>query len=381
MWGLGCLLAGLFLGCASVGPPDAVVESGISRTEIRSHHARLNAPRFLGRRTATVGYSEAARYVAERLGGLGIQPMHPGEYRHLTHQPINHISGLSIRTLSPDSSIWIADRSMIPDPRSGSLRAQITSVVRLEPRSPPPAARRGQAAIVDSVLSDSFALSLAEAGFGLAFVVRAPSAGRASRQLPLAIIDVTAERLSEMLGERSAGSGPVVSRPRMDVVLDASGDPVAGYVNVIGILPGSDPVLRDQLVLLAVNLDSGSYPARVPVLDSERSGIAAAALLEVARVLGEERRMGRGPARSVMFVWLAGSTQDDRGIQALVKTPPWPEDAVYRIYTAGTEVSEGSLLPRSFRVGGDALPGGEEVGSVGMNLAGRFYALVQSSAF
>ncbi|MFT5143020.1 MAG: hypothetical protein ACI84D_001641, partial [Thalassolituus oleivorans] len=63
---------------------------------------------------------------------------------------------------------------MIPDARSGSLRGQITSVVRLDPRSAPPVALRGQAAIVDSALAEPFAVALAEAGFGLAFVVRSP---------------------------------------------------------------------------------------------------------------------------------------------------------------------------------------------------------------
>jgi hypothetical protein len=373
---------GLFSGCASVVPQEAaILESGLSRAEIRSHHGRLNAPRFLGRRTATVGASEAAGYIADRLGGLGIQPIHPGEYRHLTYQSINHISGLSIQAINADSTIWVADRSMIPDARSGSLRGQITSVVRLDPRSAPPVALRGQAAIVDSALAEPFAVALAEAGFGLAFVVRSPPAGRASRPLPLAVIDLTAERLSEMLGRGAAGSGRGVTRTRLDVILDASDDPVAGLVSVIGILPGSDPVLRDELVLLVVNLDTGSYPARVPVLDSERSGVAAAALLEVARVLGEERHLGQGPARSVMFAWLSGSTQNDKGVQALVRRPPWPRDAIYRIYTAGTEVSEGGLGPRSLKVGSDALHEGEDAGAIGMRLAERLYDSIRASAY
>ena len=84
--------------------------------------------------------------------------------------------------------------------------------------------------------------------------------------------------------------------------------------NVAGLLPGSDPVLRDEVVVLTAHLDhEGGAPVRGDsiyngALDNA-SGVAA--LIEVAGALGRAAREGRAPRRSVAFVAV---TAEEKGL-------------------------------------------------------------------
>ena len=72
--------------------------------------------------------------------------------------------------------------------------------------------------------------------------------------------------------------------------------------NVAALLPGSDPALREEVMLLAAHYDhlgvrgGNLYPGA----DDNASGTAM--LLEVAERLAADAAAGRGPRRSVLFV-------------------------------------------------------------------------------
>lgn len=79
--------------------------------------------------------------------------------------------------------------------------------------------------------------------------------------------------------------------------------------NRAALLPGSDPTLKDEVILLSAHYDHigerrwGSGDKIYNGADDNASG--AAVLLTVMGVLAEMRRRGMGPKRSVLFLWTA----------------------------------------------------------------------------
>ena len=102
--------------------------------------------------------------------------------------------------------------------------------------------------------------------------------------------------------------------------------------NVIALLPGSDPALRGQVVVLGAHfdhlgrstegaLDPEAKDAIRPGADDNASGTAA--VLELARLLAR-----RPPRRSVAFITFSGEEEGLLGSQWLVDHPPWALDSV-----------------------------------------------------
>ncbi|WP_025587595.1 M28 family metallopeptidase [Sphingomonas sp. UNC305MFCol5.2] len=92
--------------------------------------------------------------------------------------------------------------------------------------------------------------------------------------------------------------------------------------NVIGILPGSDPVLRNEYVVLSAHLDHvGTDPSRAGdkiyngAMDNA-SGVAT--MLETARAFAGSKQR---PKRSILFVALAGEESGLLGSDYLARNP------------------------------------------------------------
>lgn len=96
--------------------------------------------------------------------------------------------------------------------------------------------------------------------------------------------------------------------------------------NVVGLLRGSDPVLRDEYVIVGAHYDHvGVSGARAVEGDSifngaddDASGVVA--MLETARQLRE----GRAPKRSVIFVAFIGEENGMTGTNWFIRHPPRP---------------------------------------------------------
>jgi Zn-dependent M28 family amino/carboxypeptidase len=95
--------------------------------------------------------------------------------------------------------------------------------------------------------------------------------------------------------------------------------------NVIGVLPGSDPKLRDEYVVVSAHLDHlGNHP---PADGSDGlyngaydNGSGIACLIEIARNLAA----GPRPKRSILFVALTGEEKGEQGSEYFVHFPPVP---------------------------------------------------------
>ena len=88
--------------------------------------------------------------------------------------------------------------------------------------------------------------------------------------------------------------------------------------NVVGLLPGSDPALAEEVVVLGAHLDHLGTDARGRIAcgaDDNASGVAA--MLEVAQALAEAR-----PRRSVLVCAFSGEEDGLLGSRAFCEDPP-----------------------------------------------------------
>jgi hypothetical protein len=98
--------------------------------------------------------------------------------------------------------------------------------------------------------------------------------------------------------------------------------------NAVGILRGSDPLLRDEAVVISAHLDHlGADPGRkgdgvFNGADDNASGVAA--VLELARVFG-----ARGPLRRTLIFLCCGSEESDAaGVERFLAAPPVPVESM-----------------------------------------------------
>ncbi len=98
--------------------------------------------------------------------------------------------------------------------------------------------------------------------------------------------------------------------------------------NVVGILTGSDPALKDEAVVLGAHADHlGRVDGVIhPGADDNASGVAA--LLEIARAFASSPVR---PKRTLVFVLWTGEEEDKIGSGHWVRSPLWPlaKTAVY----------------------------------------------------
>jgi Peptidase family M28 len=110
----------------------------------------------------------------------------------------------------------------------------------------------------------------------------------------------------------------LVAPPKTGVFFQEVPGPPAGR-NVLAWLPGSDPAARKEVVIVSAHVDHlGKEGGAIhPGADDDASGVAA--LLEIARVLGGEKK---APRRSLLFVAFDLEERGLLGSARFVAQPP-----------------------------------------------------------
>jgi len=94
--------------------------------------------------------------------------------------------------------------------------------------------------------------------------------------------------------------------------------------NVIGMIPGSDPVLKDQVVVIAAHYDAIGIVAPVNgdsiVNGADDDGSGVAVIMNVARAI----KAGPPPKRTLVFMTTTGEEQGILGTRWYVKHPAFP---------------------------------------------------------
>ena len=146
------------------------------------------------------------------------------------------------------------------------------------------------------------------------------------------VLEITAEVASRILGEdvlalaaRIDESGkPKQSRGKGATVELSSGfeNRAVAIDNVVGFLEGSDPELRDQVIVLGAHFDHIGVDSWGRVgFGADDNGSGTAAMLEVAEALA-----GTPPRRSVLVVFFSAEEDGLLGSRHFVESPPVPRE-------------------------------------------------------
>lgn len=142
--------------------------------------------------------------------------------------------------------------------------------------------------------------------------LRIPAA-QISPALAESLLAGTKKSLAAMAAAAEAPRGaPVVPLPGVRVRLTT--DVVRHTIpdrNVVGLVEGSDPVLKDEWVLVTAHFDHDGTNGTQIMAGADDNGSGTVALLEIADAYAEAARQGRRPKRSVLF---AAWNSEERGL-------------------------------------------------------------------
>ena len=346
----------------------------------------LAAPSLEGRRVGSPGAALAAAFIADRFASLGLQPVtgdslfqefhfidgvRPGDGNTLAFQhpggeplPVERASfqplAFSAKGEASGEVVFagygIRARDLEYDDYAGlEVAGKVVLVLRFSPEGDDPGSRFQPYMALRRKASDA-----REAGAAALLVATGPlgatdtapvrlsfDASFADAGLP--VVGISTELATALftgqgfslleLQERIHQRKEPASRP-LGIVASVVTDLVqerAVCRNVIGLLPGSDPGLAGEFLVLGAHYDHLGYGGessgslvpdeRVihPGADDNASGVAA--LLDIARRLAHIR-----PARSVIFAAFSGEERGLLGSAHMVQHLPVPRDQVVAMF-------------------------------------------------
>jgi len=327
---------------AAAGRPDpGRATAGITAGSAITTLDRLASPEFAGRLAGSEGYAKAAAWIASEAHRAGLRaPADCPGYLQPFELTLGGLESATLTLLPPEGDAGAKPEEMsyykdfMPMLNSGSgdvsaevvfagfgmhapdqgrddyagleVKGKVVMVLRGEPE-------KGEWKGHSSTMARThLAAELGAAGFLLVDSPVLSANDRIEHQMPEAMVgEAVADRLlsSQKVAiaelRKVLAKGGTASFPTgrsVHFAVKAKPQRTVTAPNVVALLPGSDPSLQGEYVVVGAHLDHlGDWPQLNPGADDNASG--AASLLEVARAAGAA---GGAPRRTVVFVWFAG---------------------------------------------------------------------------
>lgn len=166
---------------------------------------------------------------------------------------------------------------------------------------------------------------------------------------------VTAQQAFERAVSGGAGDAvPLTAEKTVKLTVTSKSEPAATQ-NVVAVLEGRDPALREEYVALGAHYDHigmrPNQPGDKIYNGADDDGSGTTALLAIA----EAYARGQRPKRSLLFVWHAGEEQGLWGSRYFTGNPTVPLDRVVaqlNIDMIGRSKKEGDTNPRNRELSG-----------------------------
>lgn len=343
--------------------------------EVRADVRYLSAPELDGRGALTGGLDQAAGFIAVRFAAAGLLPAgDSGTFFQQVAIPLPQRSSPEARlAIGPDvlapgvdflpnagsaatrasgPLVFVGYGFVLPGVRDDfaglDVRGKVVLCLR-QPQDGMPSALRDGQALADSVAPSRLLENAVERGaVGVLFVDAQPTLEDRSGIEPLpafTVEDVSAiasfhvrpaslDRLlasshttiAALAAESAAGGPPALPLAAWATFAVVWAPPAVQGRNVIGLLPGSDPILRREAVVVGAHYDhlgwgdeGGALDGRQihPGADDNASGTAAI-MAAAATLAGTPPR----PRRSILFVAFTGEEKGWVGSRAVVDRPP-----------------------------------------------------------
>lgn len=378
---------GALAACQSAAPTHASAPVAPQRLEPNAEELRADlfafaADSFRGRETGTPDADRAAAWLARRLATLGLEPGGDSGYFHrvpmrrtkLTADSIAVVTpaGRAMWKLGPDLAVLSALGPGAPLPKlgvdadvvfagyglvdasigrddykgldvkgkvvviAGSVPAGLDSAKRHAMQSADAlfsrlggAIGRGPAAIVLLLPDSLYRLAAGQfAGTQIALAKAGAGPASAPRVLPMvAVARLTSDSPLVPRGWPAADRSEAMAGTRLTASVRESSSAFNGY-NVVGIVRGSDPVLRNTYVAYGSHYDHiGIQPAvngDSIANGADDDGSGSVTLLAIARAFTQ----GPKPKRSILFVWHVGEEKGLFGSEVFTQKPTVPMDSI-----------------------------------------------------
>ena len=384
--------------CTSASPPPATVPApapapvppanttAMRVDDMRRDLTTFASDEFRGRETGTQDMMRAARFIADRLAALGLEPA--GDSGYYARVPMER------QAFGPSTAITVTVRGEA-SPRTVSIGDDVLPLLELSPSLPPPKTRAdaelvfGGYGLSIPALGRNDLAGLALGGKAVVIVNGAPANASASQRAELETTDQISNRLQEALSHRPAAviillagaseelymqllpgvlrsvslvqeraevpedarplplilvgrlragspflpSGwPADDRPqvltgrRLSAQLDVRRERFTGY-NIAAIARGTDAAFNRSYVAFGAHYD---HIGVLPTVNGDSiangaddDGSGTIAMLDVARAFRE-----RPTRRSALFVWHIGEEKGLLGSEYFTNHPTVPIDSV-----------------------------------------------------
>ncbi len=308
----------------------------ISAGVLKAHVSFLSSDLLEGRDTPSRGLDVAAEYIAAQFRGAGLQPAGDDGYFQtanwlLLEQPLD---GFELIIEQGGRKFRLDKNNATPDP-SQALELSRAPVVKLVPGDEvKPAEVQGKVVVLPMSIGQfrqtaAMRDSLRSAKPALLVVVSSggPRRDRPARLKdpadPPALPSITVRDADLFKAFSDLKSGPVEATA--SVRLPAPVEQPAKLRNVIGVLPGSDPSLKDTYILVTAHYDhvgmraSGEGDRIFNGANDDASGTAS--VIEIASALS---KLKEKPKRTIVFMTFFGEEKGLLGSRYYGKHPVFP---------------------------------------------------------
>ncbi|MFN4253381.1 MAG: M28 family peptidase [Saprospiraceae bacterium] len=135
-----------------------------------------------------------------------------------------------------------------------------------------------------------------------------------------------AEKVAEAMADLRAGKGfkPLKIKAQVEASFDREVKTLEGS-NVLGIIEGTDPVLKNQYVLITAHYDHlGAVDSTKIYYGADDNASGTAAVIEIAQAFAEAKKQGIGPKRTVVCMLVSGEEKGLLGSKFYTEFPVLP---------------------------------------------------------
>jgi Zn-dependent M28 family amino/carboxypeptidase len=405
----------------------------ITAARLAKDLAFLASDELRGRNTPSPGYDRAAAFIVDRLRAAGVKPfgddgsylqhyaMHEshvetaGTFLEVDGKRFDFGSDVVVRsfaspTSGPKPAVYVghgwvvADKGIDPfagldvkgklviahGPRALPAGTEIRQIGRVTPGASSvvaEAARRGAAAVIyipQASALENWEQASRQNLTRKELVPAVPSAYAAAPATAVLVSRAATEAI--FAGETHAGAAllalgetreyPASFELRKPVTLAVAADTVVHRpYNVVGLVEGSDPVLKHEYITIESHLD-GAVGTRTVEGDAiynsaDDNASGSAANLLIAELIGATR-----PKRSLIFIWDSGEEQGLWGTRHFVGNPPVPLERI--VAHVNIDMIGANRAPGSPDAGETRVTGPNEVRLIGPGvLSGAVDALLE----
>jgi len=308
-----------------VSEPPADLKTGfdsITAAQAEEWLGVLAGPEFEGRGTGQQGYMKAAHWVAGKLAEFGLEPIGDGDM---------YFQIMPMTKRSPDMSNckifcddWeIEGKGNLGFERytdQGEINGDVVFLcIHGENPSLPDDVQLRDKIVIYSTDSDAFAraprlIARKRPAASIRIIDSPPKSvsqttfpGRRRRSTSVSgtILDSAACKMAESFGVDANwnDSSNMVETGKQITIRMQLREEQAGAPNVVALLEGSDPELRDEYVVIGAHLDHLGTRGGTVYPGADDNGSGSTAVLSIARAMAANPVK---PKRSVLFMWFAG---------------------------------------------------------------------------